>query len=60
MKRSMAALVIGNGAYPDGDDLANPLNDAMDLGAKLKGYGFEVIVALDCTAKEMEKELKVT
>lgn len=54
----MAALVIGNGAYPDGDDLANPLNDATDLGAKLKGYGFEVIVALDCTAREMEKQLK--
>ena len=58
MKRTMAALVIGNGAYPDGDDLANPVNDGTDLGAKLKGYGFEVIVAADCTAKEMEKQLK--
>ena len=54
----MAALVLGNAAYPDGDDLANPVNDATDLGAKLKGYGFEVIVAIDCTAKEMEKRLK--
>ncbi|MBF0246594.1 MAG: caspase family protein [Alphaproteobacteria bacterium] len=54
----MAALVIGNGAYPDGNDLANPLNDASDLGAKLKGYGFEVLFALDSTAKEMEKYLK--
>ena len=54
----MAALVVGNAAYPDGDDLANPVNDANDLGAKLKGYGFEVFVAADCTAKEMEKQLK--
>jgi hypothetical protein len=54
----MAALVIGNAAYPDGDDLKNPVNDATDLGAKLKGYGFEVIVATDCSAKDMEKQLK--
>ena len=48
----MAALVIGNSDYPDGDELKNPVNDATDLGAKLKGYGFDVTVALDCTAKE--------
>ena len=54
----MAALVIGNAAYPDGDDLANPANDATDLGAKLKGYGFEVIVATECAARDMEKQLK--
>jgi hypothetical protein len=55
----MAALVIGNSAYPDGDDLDNPVNDAADLGAKLKGYGFDVIIAFDCTAKEMDKQLKI-
>jgi hypothetical protein len=54
----MAALVIGNAAYPAGHGLANPANDATDLGAKLKGYGFNVIAATDCTAKEMEKQLK--
>jgi hypothetical protein len=54
----MAALVIGNAAYPDGNDLKNPVNDAADLGGKLKGYGFDVTVALDCTAKEMDKHLK--
>ncbi len=58
LKRSMTALVIGNAAYPDGDDLKNPVHDADDLGAKLKGYRFDVIVATDCTAKEMEKQLK--
>lgn len=58
MKRKMAALVIGNGGYPDGHDLTNPVNDANDLGAKLKGYGFDVSVAIDCRAKEMEAQLK--
>ena len=38
----MAALVIGNSGYPDGDKLKNPVNDAIDLGAKLEGYGFDV------------------
>lgn len=54
----MAALVIGNADYPDGNELKNPANDAIDLGAKLKGYGFDVTVALDCSAKEMDKHLK--
>lgn len=58
MKRQMTALVIGNAAYPDGQDLANPANDAKDIAAKLTGYGFETLVATDCTAKEMEKQLK--
>lgn len=54
----MAALVIGNSGYPDGNDLKNPVNDANDLAAKLKSYGFDVAVALDCTAKDMDKHLK--
>ena len=58
MNRNMAALVMGNAAYPDGDDLANPVNDATDLGAKLKAYGFNIVIATDCTAKEMDKHLK--
>jgi hypothetical protein len=35
LKRTMAALVFGNSAYPDDDDLDNPVNDAADLGAKI-------------------------
>src|SRR5215207_9084093 len=54
----MAALVFGNSAYPDGEDLKNPVNDATDLGSKLKGYGFDVIVAKDRTFKQMDKNLK--
>jgi hypothetical protein len=54
----MAALVIGNSDYPDGNELRNPVNDAADLGAKLKRYGFSVTIALDCTHKEMDRHLK--
>jgi uncharacterized caspase-like protein len=36
MKRKMAALVIGNANYPDGNELKNPVNDAVDMGSKLK------------------------
>jgi uncharacterized caspase-like protein len=54
----MAALVIGNSDYPDGNHLKNPVNDAADLSAKLKSYGFDVTIALDCSAKEMDKHLK--
>jgi hypothetical protein len=54
----MVALVIGNAAYPDGNHLANPLRDANDVSTKLTGYGFEVVTAVDVTAREMEKRLK--
>lgn len=56
--RTMAALVMGVAAYPDGNDLKNPVNDAADLAAKLRTYGFEVIVATDCRAVDMAKSLK--
>ena len=58
MKRSMAALVIGNSDYPDDNELTNPIHDATDLGARLKSYGFDVTVALNCSAKDMDKHLK--
>ncbi|WP_315777780.1 MULTISPECIES: caspase family protein [unclassified Bradyrhizobium] len=54
----MVALLIGNSAYPDGEDLKNPINDAADLGGKLKQYGFDVVVAKDRTYKEMDTDLK--
>jgi hypothetical protein len=36
------ALVIGNGAYPT-SPLRNPVNDAQDMAAALRGVGFDVI-----------------
>lgn len=40
------ALVIGNGAYPAGSalgPLANPENDARDMGALLQQHGFKLV-----------------
>ena len=36
------ALVIGNGSYAHASSLANPLNDANDIGAALDRLGFSV------------------
>jgi len=44
------ALVIGNAGYVVGK-LANPVNDAEDVGAKLKSMGFDVITGLDLSKK---------
>ncbi|OOO27832.1 peptidase C14 [Agrobacterium salinitolerans] len=58
MARKMTALLIGNANYPDGNGLANPVNDAMDLAQKLRAYGFETIIATDASSLRMKKELK--
>ena len=57
MKPTMGALVIGNSAYVTEKPLSNPVHDALDLSAKLKGYGFDVLTATDCTYQEMEYQL---
>jgi hypothetical protein len=54
----MVALVIGNADYAHSGVLKNPANDANDIAAKLKSYGFHVIVATDATNKVMDKKLK--
>ena len=54
------ALVIGNGAYPESgrgnlfSALRNPVNDAIDMKAALRDYGFEVITAKDSNQAEMD------
>jgi uncharacterized caspase-like protein len=53
----MAALVIGNATYPK-QPLKNPVNDATDIAAKLKRYGFNVILATDHTNRDIAKALK--
>lgn len=50
------ALVIGNSAYPAAG-LVNPVNDARDMAATLRGLGFEVIEKLDATQKEMNRAI---
>ncbi len=51
------ALVIGNGAYLNGNTLENPVNDARLIGAALEEGGFEVTVVEDAGLAEMEQAL---
>ena len=52
------AMIVGNSNYSDGSmNLANPKNDASDVADKLKDLGFDVILKLDATLEEMDKEL---
>jgi TPR repeat protein len=47
------ALVIGNGAYQNLQELPNPPNDAQDMAQALKSLGFEVKLALNLKKDEM-------
>lgn len=52
------AFVIGNSHYSNSEmNLANPENDAKDVAEKLKGLGFEVVLKLDATLEDMDREL---
>lgn len=50
------ALIIGNAAYTR-SPLANPINDATDIAAKLKNLGFDVILLTDTTKEQMEHSI---
>ncbi len=47
------ALVIGNGAYVHEPTLANPTNDAVDVGQRLDELGFQVTVKTDLKRYQM-------
>ena len=49
------ALVIGNGAYRNVPTLANPANDAADVGAALKRSGFDPFIATDLDQAAMQE-----
>ena len=51
------ALVIGNAAYPGAAVLRNPVNDAIDIAAKLKTFGFDVTLKTDIAHKQMLRTL---
>ncbi len=55
---SRVALVIGNGGYRN-SPLLNPVHDARDMAAALKGLGFEVIERFDATQKEMNRAIAI-
>jgi len=47
------ALVIGNANYVNAAKLKNPVNDANDMAAVLKGLGFSVDIVLNGTQEQM-------
>jgi len=47
------ALIIGNSAYKTAP-LKNPVNDARDMAAALKGFGFDVTLLTDASHQKME------
>ncbi|MCX7788714.1 MAG: caspase family protein [Spirochaetes bacterium] len=49
------ALVIGNGNYEGMGKLANPVNDAEDMGETLSSLGFEVEVVTNAGLEQMEE-----
>ena len=51
------ALVIGNSAYPGGNRLANPANDARAMKQKLESLGFRVTVINNASRDEMVRGL---
>ena len=54
------ALVIGNSQYADNlGSLMNPVNDAMDISKKLKGFGFEVTTLKNATQHKMDDAISL-
>lgn len=51
------ALIIGNGAYPD-VPLANPVNDAVDVGRAFEAIGFQVTVVNDADKAQMLQSIQ--
>lgn len=51
------ALVIGNGSYSD-VPLKNPVNDAQDMSAALKGVGFEVLSYSNLDQNAMKRAIR--
>lgn len=52
------ALIIGNGGYPAGATLANPVNDAKAVAKALRGIHFDVSEAIDLSRTAMERSVQ--
>jgi hypothetical protein len=50
------AYLVGNQTYP-ASPLRTPVNDAKSLGDRLENLGFQTIVRVDATARQMEEGL---
>lgn len=51
------ALIIGNGIYQSGGTLANPENDANDIGASLQQLGFDVMLYNNLNQEDFKKAI---
>lgn len=59
IKEKRVALVVGNSNYQDSNlTLANPMNDATDLAARLSKLGFTVVRSLNQTKQGMDKAIQ--
>jgi hypothetical protein len=56
-QETRVALVIGNGSYKN-SPLKNPVNDARDMAAKLRGLGFTVIERNNLVVKQIGSTLR--
>jgi formylglycine-generating enzyme required for sulfatase activity len=56
-KEQRVALVIGNSTYKS-SPLKNPVNDARDMAASLRSYGFTVIERNNLTVKQIGSTLR--
>jgi uncharacterized caspase-like protein len=52
------ALVIGNGEYKHSSRLANPKNDAADVGAALRKLGFVTILGQDLDKAAFDRKIR--
>ena len=52
------ALVVGNAAYKSQHVLANPANDAADVGAMLRKLGFDVVEGVDVDANGLRGKVE--
>ena len=52
------ALVIGNSAYKEVAQLANPVNDANEISSALKSAGFDVILGVDVDKREFDTKVR--
>jgi uncharacterized caspase-like protein len=52
------ALVVGNAAYANAGTLANPVNDAKDVAARLKETGFSVVLGLDLNKSAFDAKVR--
>jgi formylglycine-generating enzyme required for sulfatase activity len=58
LAQKRVALVIGNSDYQHTTKLTNPRNDATDMSAVLKGFGFQVVDGFDLTKAAFDAKVR--